>query len=290
MFESVKGEGIRLGDKSSAKRRESMKYIKLYRRFVIVYTKGKWEYHFALLLELIANTILIGIYFAGFWVVFNNFETIAGWNKYEVLFLFTTSWLAYSFSCFFFWGPMRDIGELVRTGKFDLYLTRPISPFAYLVLQQFQYTFFPRLFFSVVFWIYSMKKLQIDWTWDRMIFYCVNLLAAFVIFSSITVLTGTISFWTIKSEEIVSLLTDNNYGLKNFCDYPIQIYGKGMQTFLTFVIPYAFTGYYSVAKLLGKDVPNPYVCNFSPLIALVIGFISYILWHVGLKRYNSTGA
>ncbi len=44
-----------------------MKYIKLYLRFVIVYMKGKLEYHFALLLELVANTILIGIYFAGFW-------------------------------------------------------------------------------------------------------------------------------------------------------------------------------------------------------------------------------
>ena len=267
-----------------------MKYIKLYLRFVIVYMKGKLEYHFALLLELIANTILIGIFFAGFWVIFYNFESIAGWSKYEVLFMFTTSWLAYSFSCFFFWSPMRDIGELVRTGKFDLYLTRPISPFVYLVLQQFQYTFLPRLFFSVAFWIYSMKKLQIDWTWERVAFYFVSIIAAFVIFSSITVITGTISFWTIKSEEIVSLLTDNNYGLKNFCDYPIQIYGKGMQVLLTFVVPYAFTGYYPVAMLLGKNVPNPYVGNLSPVIAMVIGVISYCLWHIGLKRYNSTGA
>ncbi|MDE6710694.1 MAG: ABC-2 family transporter protein, partial [Oscillospiraceae bacterium] len=47
--------------------------------------------------------------------------------------------------------PMRDIGELVRSGKFDLYLTRPISPFTYLILQQFQYTFLPCLFFSVFF-------------------------------------------------------------------------------------------------------------------------------------------
>ncbi|MDD5934323.1 MAG: ABC-2 family transporter protein, partial [Clostridiales bacterium] len=115
-----------------------MKYIKLYLRFVIVYMKGKLEYNFALLLELTANTILIGVYFAGFWVIFCNFETVAGWSRYEVLFMFTTSWLAYSISCFFFWSPMRDMGELIRSGKFDLYLTRPISPFVYLVLQQFQ--------------------------------------------------------------------------------------------------------------------------------------------------------
>lgn len=176
--------------------------------------KGKLEYNFALLLELTANTILIGVYFAGFWVIFCNFETVAGWSRYEVLFMFTTSWLAYSISCFFFWSPMRDMGELIRSGKFDLYLTRPISPFVYLVLQQFQYTFLPRLFFSITFWVYSMKKLQIDWTVENIIFYCISVVSAFVIFSSITVITGAVSFWILKSEEIVSLLTDNNYGLK----------------------------------------------------------------------------
>lgn len=264
-----------------------LKYIKLYFRFVIVYIKAKQEYHFALWLELLANTVLIGIYFAGFWIIFYNFETVAGWNKYEVLFMFTTSWLAYSFSCFFFWSPMRDIGELVRTGKFDLYLTRPISPFVYLVLCRFQYTFLPRLLFSVVFWIYSMKKLQIDWTLERTVFYGVSLFSAFVIFSSVTVLTGAICFWMIKSEEVVSLLTDNNYGLKNFCDYPIRIYKKGMRIILTFVVPYAFTGYYPVATLLGKDVSSAFMGKLSPLIAAVTGILSCVLWRRGLKRYNS---
>ncbi len=45
-----------------------------------------------------------------------------------------------------------------------------------------------------------------------------------------------IIFWTIKSEEIVSLLTDNNYGLKNFTDYPIQIYSREIRLLLTFVV------------------------------------------------------
>ncbi len=34
-----------------------MKYIRLYLRFVIVYLKGKLEYHFALLLELIVSVV-----------------------------------------------------------------------------------------------------------------------------------------------------------------------------------------------------------------------------------------
>ena len=146
---------------------------------------------------------------------------------------------------------MRNMGKLVRTGKFDLYLTRPISPFVYLVLQQFQYTFLRRLFFSIVFWLYSMKQLQIDWTLERVDCYCISLIAAFIIFSSITVITVAVSFGTIKSEEIVS---------------------------------------YPVAILLGKDVTYSHGFYLSLVIAIVMGFTSYTLWHMGLKRYNSTGA
>ena len=185
---------------------------------------------------------------------------------------------------------MRDIGELIRSGRFDLYLTRPISPFVYLVLQQFQYTFLPRLFFSVFFLIYSLQNLQIKWTVAAVFHYCVSLLSAFAIFSAITVITGTISFWTVKSEEIVSLLTDNNYGLKNFCDYPIQIYSKGLQFLLTFIVPYALTGYYPVANLLGRDYPNLWIAYISPVIAFVMVIIAYIFWHIGLKHYGSSGA
>jgi ABC-2 type transport system permease protein len=116
------------------------------------------------------------------------------------------------------------------------------------------------------------------------------MISAFVIFSAITIFTGTISFWAIKSEEIVSLLTNNNYGLKNYTDYPLGIYSKGMQTLLTFIVPYAFTGFYPVALLLEKDVPFPALRFAAPLVALIAGTASCAFWKNGLKHYGSAGA
>ena len=264
--------------------------FKMYKHFVAIYVKGKMAYHCALLFEMVANIILIGVYIAGFMVIFHNFDGIAGWSRDEVLFMFTTSWLTYSLSCFLFWKPMKQMGELVRTGKFDLYLTRPINPLLYLVLQQFEYTFLPRLGFAAFFWIYSMRQLNISWTAASLLFYALNMASAFVIFSAITIFTGTISFWAIKSEEIVSLLTNNNYGLKNYTDYPLGIYSKGMQTLLTFVVPYAFTGFYPVALLLQKDAPFPTLRFAAPLVALIAGTASCAFWKNGLKHYGSAGA
>ena len=143
----------------------------------------------------------------------------------------------------------------------------------YMVLQQFQYTFIPRLVFSLGFWLYSMGRLPIAWTATSLGLYALNMLSAFVIFSAITVFTGTVSFWTIKSEEIVSLLTNNNYGLKNYTDYP-----------------YAFTGYYPVALLLGKGVGCPALCYAPPLVAAIAGTAAWSFWKFGLRHYGSAGA
>lgn len=264
-----------------------MNYISVYRRFVITYMKGKLEYNMSLAFELIANTILISVFFSGFFVIFYNFDSIGGWNRYETLFMMTSSWLTYSVSCFFFWSPMKDMGELVRTGKLDLYLCRPISPMVYLILEQFQYTFIPRLTLALIFWIYSIGKTAVNWTPGAILYYAVCMVSAFVIYSSITVITGAVSFWAIKSEAIVSLLTNNNYGLKNFSDYPITIYGEGTSMLLTFIIPYALTGYYPIAHLLGKEVPFPTAAYISQVVSLVLAMISAGLWHMGLRRYES---
>ena len=265
-----------------------MHYISIYRRFVITYLKGKLEYNLSLVFELIANTILIGVFFSGFFVIFYNFREIGGWSKYETLFMMTSSWLTYSVSCFFFWSPMKDMGELVRCGKLDLYLCRPISPMVYLILEQFQYTFLPRLILALIFWIVSLGKITVTWTPAAVLYYVISMISAFVIYSSITVITGSVSFWAIKSEAIVSLLTNNNYGLKNYSDYPITIYGRGMEIVLTFFIPYALTGYYPIAHLLHKRVPFSFACYISPLMAILIAMAAWGLWHAGLRRYESS--
>ena len=269
--------------------RMKMYYLKIYRRFIITYLKGKMEYHGALALELIANTILIGVYFAGFYVIFSNFNNIAGWSPFEVVFLFTSNWFSYSLSSFLFWSPMKDMGELIRSGSFDLYLTRPVGPLIFLVLQQFQYTFLPRLFFAIAFLSYSIGNLEINWTFRKIAYYGVCMGAACVIFSGIIIITGAISFWIVKGEGVVTLITNNDYGVKNFCDWPMEIYPKGIQFLLTCIIPFGFTGYYPVAFLLGKSLPCQWLAYISPLIALVIAGLAGVIWQKGLKRYGSAG-
>lgn len=269
-----------------------VKLAKLYVTFIKLYLKSKLEYRSGLVNELIANFVLIGVYFSGILILYQNFHQILCWNQWEFLFLFTTNWLSYSLSSFFFWRPMKDMGDMVRSGELDSYLIRPINPLLYLIMKQFEYTFFPRLILAILFWSYSVSKVNITWSFLNTSFFILTLVSGFFIFSGIFIFTGTVSFWTVQSSELTLLLTSNDYGLRTYSDYPIEIFNKGIQLLLTFVFPYAFTGYFAVTYLLEK----PYVMRgqrvfmwFTPLIGVITFCGAIALWKKGIKRYGSSG-
>ncbi|EMS70625.1 ABC transporter permease [Ruminiclostridium cellobioparum] len=265
---------------------------RLYGNFIKIYLKSKLEYRFGFILEILANFVLIGVYFSGIWILFDNFNNIAGWSKYEFLFLFTTNWLTYSISSFLLWQPMKDMGELVRSGGMDSYLIRPLNPLVYLVVRQFQYTFLPRLILAAIFWWYSLKRIQVIWSPLYISYLIINMFAALLIFSGIYIFSGAVSFWTVQSSELTALLTSNDYGLRTYSDYPLNIFHKGIQILLTFIFPYAFTGYYEVVYLLGMS-PGGIWQNIlqwcAPLAGVLTFGISICVWNKGVQRYGSSG-
>ena len=53
-----------------------------------------------------------------------KFDSLNGWNMYEMFFLFSLLFLTYGIMILFFTG-LRDFGRTVRDGSFDRYILRP---------------------------------------------------------------------------------------------------------------------------------------------------------------------
>jgi ABC-2 type transport system permease protein len=58
-------------------------------------------------------------------VIYRHTESIAGWNKYEMMLLVGTSMLIQRFLMGFFWSSIFEFGRNVRTGNFDFFLAQP---------------------------------------------------------------------------------------------------------------------------------------------------------------------
>lgn len=81
---------------------------------------------------------------------------------------------------------------------------------------------------------------------------------------------------------------DWNEGDKEFGKYPIVIYGRKLQIFLTYVVPFGFAGYYPAAFLLGME--KNLIYWFGPVAAAALAVTAAGLsWKFALGRYQSAG-
>jgi ABC-2 type transport system permease protein len=117
----------------------------------------------------------------------------------------------------------------------------------------------------------------------------VAIIGSALIQAAILVTVGTMSFWVVKNTATYSLLNS----LNNFLDYPITIYNKSIQAILTFVVPVAFVNFYPAHYFLDKTGDNlffPILQYGTPVVGLVLFFLAYQFWKVGVNKYESTGS
>lgn len=268
-----------------------MQVLRLYSKFVTVFMKSKLEYRLGFCVEILANFVMLLAYYLGIWVMFQNFDNIAGWNYQETLLLFNMNWLCYSISGFFLWAPMLNMGSYIQSGEFDSFLIRPMNTLVYLIFRQFQYTFIARLIMAIIFFTYSLQIISIPWTPVNIIYFIVSIVSGIAIHAGVLIIIGAISFWTIQNDAIGNFLINSDSGLRTFADYPLTIYGSIVKAILIFVIPYAFVNYFPTVFFLGKNgfYHIEYLHLLSPFVAVAVMILALILWNIGMKHYNSTG-
>ena len=79
----------------------------------------------------------------------------------------------------------------------------------------------------------------------------------------------------------------------NFCDftrYPITIFNKPMQFFLSFVIPFGLVISVPVQIVLKGTWSAWPVIGIIILAAAVFNIIGVLLWNAGVRAYESTGS
>lgn len=86
---------------------------------------------------------------------------------------------------------------------------------------------------------------------------------------------------------------DMVYTIKSFVNYPITIFPRALQFFLTFLLPFAFINFYPAAMLLRKEIPAGYPAilpYLPPAVGIVAFVLSIRLWNWGLGHYQGTGS
>ncbi|NLK94572.1 MAG: multidrug ABC transporter permease [Clostridiales bacterium] len=260
------------------------RYIKLYKRFLQQYIKSLMEYRVDFVLGLIGFILvqMAGVVFIQ--LIFNSIPSLQGWSFYEILFIYGIAQIPRGIDHVFTDYLWIFSWKTIAKGEFDRYLLRPINPLFQVISESFQPDGFGEIIIGTVLVIYSSFHLGISFGIIQILSFIVIMISATIIYTSIKLATTSIAFWVKFSQSYIFMA----YSISGFAKYPIGIFPKGVKIVLIGIIPFAFTGYYPGAYLLGRESFFMGVV-MTAIISIIAFIVAYNIWLKGIKVYESAG-
>lgn len=264
--------------------------IKLYGALLTMLFRSKLEYRFNFFMEIFVNIFTYVMTYIGIWVLVRRFGNIAGWEFYELMLLYNFNLFSYGMACCILYIPMQSLEEMVRMGDFDGVLVKPMNPFLYLLMRQGYFGFVGHIILGFIVFLISLNHLQIEITAGFILDITLKLIGASLLQGAVLIFAGALNFRFVRALSVRNVFI---YKIREFIDYPISIYPKALQIFLTIVVPYGFVNFYPTEALLHKQggiLPPWLAGNAGLLLGILFVYLGYCFFMASVKKYQSTGS
>lgn len=259
-------------------------YWRIYRKIIAQDIKSKMSYRadfFISMIGMIATNVAGAI---GFWLIFQNFPSVKGWNYYEMLFFYGFSLIsATPAQCLF--DNNWSLRLQVYSGDFIKYCFRPMNLFFYFMSEVFDIKGLGQLGFGIAAVAYAWVKLQLPFHVYSIALLLVAVISASLFVIALLNLAASTCFWIVNSFFVLSLCNT----LRDYAKYPVTIFGPVLRVVFTFIIPIAFMAYYPSQIILRPESVSPVVW-FTPVLGVAFFYLSYKVWMKGAMAYNGTGS
>ncbi|HEX2383645.1 MAG TPA: ABC-2 family transporter protein [Acidimicrobiales bacterium] len=263
--------------------------LAIYRRLVGARIRADLQYRTSFFLFLASQTLVAGLDLAVILVLFTQVSSIGGWSAPEVALLYGLAGTGFGLADLFA-SEVELASRHIKAGTFDLFLLRPAGALLQLCATEFAPRRIGRLVQPLIVIVVVLGRVDISWTPAKVVLIPVAILSGAVIFSAIWVITSSVSFWTVETQEVSNSFT---YGGLTLSQYPIDVFGTWLRRMVTFVLPLAFVSYFPAAYLLDKPVafglPSS-VALLAPVVAIVLVFVARAVWQLAVRHYRSTGS
>ncbi len=249
------------------------------------FLKMRLAYRVDFLVDLGANLFAIGVQLATLTVLFSKVQALKGWSFEEVLFIYGFSLLPLGLFNLVSVNLYRFSDRYIADGNLDRVLLRPINPLAQVLFESFHVSGLNEIMLGAGLMVWAGRALGLPLAPVDVLVLLIVVPAAAVVYMSVFLGLTAVSFW----HEDRMGLAPPVYNVIRFARYPLTIYGRGVQAFLTFVLPFAWVAYMPATWFVG----GPDVRRFAlltPVVALLVAALAYTVWRAGLSRYSSTGS
>lgn len=264
--------------------------LALYLRLIGARVRAQMQYRASFLMELLGFALITGLEFVALLLLVGRFGGVAGWSVPELGLLYGLSGLAFSLAEMVGRGFDSPFERMIQQGGFDSVLTRPLGAFFQILTAEFQLRRLGRTLQALLVLSYALPRLPIAWGWDELLLVALTVLSGALIYIALTVIGATVTFWTIKTPEVINMFT---YGGEQMSRYPLSIYQEWLRTVFLFLIPVGFANYPAALYLLGRADPGglpAWSAWCAPLVAAAFFALALRFWRFGVSKYTSTGS
>ncbi|MEK4510181.1 ABC transporter permease [Paenibacillus sp. FSL K6-2524] len=221
-----------------------------------------------------------------FYILLDKFKIIGGWTFWQVMLMYSLWRIGHSISISFFQQAW-NLENYIQNGLFDRFLTTPLNPLFQLFCIGYNKIGLAHFISGLIIFVLSYEKLGLTYNFFNISFIVVSVISAAIIEMSITLIMSSLSFWLVKSGNILRIVIDINY---SFMQYPIDIYNKGLRLVLTFIFPYAFMSYYPSRYFISNGESINIVLSYlGPLASVISLIVAVIIFNLGIRHYTGAG-
>jgi ABC-2 type transport system permease protein len=220
-----------------------------------------------------------------FSAIFNNTKNLAGWNYYQIIFLYTLMKGITLINGLLARKGLADMAKkYVRTGEYDFYLTKPVNSMLLVSMSKPKIYNLLTLFFVAILAVYSLIRAQVPIMPISVVFFILLLIVGIILFYFINVVTIIPAFWFIR----LYSLSDVINRISQVMRYPAGIYPFATKVILFTILPVLVVTYIPTWQLF--NAPNYFYLLYAVVITIIFGFAANALWKFGEKHYGSASS
>ncbi len=268
---------------------EELGPVRLYARLVGAEVRSAMEYPLPFAASLASSFAISAIEVVTVVAIFTNVDRLVGWSLAEVVLLTGLAQTSFHLTEVAV-GQLDRLPDLVRSGRLDTYLLRPRRVLFQVVTQDVDLPALGKLAQGVAVLAVGLVSTEVALGLRTAALLVVALTGGAVIYAALWVATTSITFWLVDSREVSAAFT---YGGRQMAAYPLGVYAPSIQALARYVVPLAFTAYYPMLGLLGRDDPlgGPAALAWAgPAVAAVALAVALVVWGSGIRAYRSVGA
>lgn len=184
----------------------------------------------------------------------------------------------------FFFGTY-DIGDKIKNGDLDHYLTKPINPLLRLTFENIDPGSIPLVIASIIIILYGVRTLNIIVSPGRFIAYFFFVLLMTLLWYDLQIIVRTIPFFTISATGIDCL---GDTMLELCMKIPGTLFRGIFKIIFYFLLPYGIMSTLPTELIVGKLSAGGIA--YGCFIALIFTAFTLWFWKFGLRYYKSASS